>query len=305
MASSLSLQHRHGLFSGLLSLSISPALAWADSTLLEAVTVTAEQPDSYHASTAAVSGFGEAPARYPGLGRGVHRTTAQGPPGAAAERSAQQRCLDWRKLCPIGYYENFVVRGFSLSAANSYKINGSTITGEQNVALENKQQVELLKGLSGLQSGVSEPGGLVNYVTKRPQDVHSVTVASNESGERYLATDLGGWLDSEQRLGVRANFAHEDIRSYVENSDGKRDFASLAVDWSLSDAALLQLDAEYQTREQRSVPGYQLLGGNVVPSGIDPRTAWPTSTGRNRWVSTRSTLAAASSTASTMTGAPT
>jgi iron complex outermembrane receptor protein len=58
---------------------------------------------------------------------------------------------------PVGYYENFVVRGFSLDAANSYRINGRTITGEQNVALENKQQVELLKGLSGLQSGVSDP----------------------------------------------------------------------------------------------------------------------------------------------------
>ncbi|MGV2835190.1 TonB-dependent receptor plug domain-containing protein, partial [Pseudomonas shirazensis] len=59
---------------------------------------------------------------------------------------------------PIGYYENFNVRGFELNAASSYKINGQTIAGEQNVALENKQQVELLKGLSGLQSGVSEPG---------------------------------------------------------------------------------------------------------------------------------------------------
>ncbi len=61
---------------------------------------------------------------------------------------------------PVGYYENFVVRGFSLNAANSYRINGRSIAGEQNVALENKQQVELLKGLSGLQSGVSEPGGV-------------------------------------------------------------------------------------------------------------------------------------------------
>ncbi|PYG96397.1 TonB-dependent siderophore receptor, partial [Arthrobacter stackebrandtii] len=65
---------------------------------------------------------------------------------------------------PIGYYENFNVRGFELNAASSYRIYGQTIAGEQNVALENKQQVELLKGLSGLQSGVSEPGGLINYV---------------------------------------------------------------------------------------------------------------------------------------------
>ncbi|CAG8865305.1 Ferric-anguibactin receptor FatA [Pseudomonas fluorescens] len=171
---------------------------------------------------------------------------------------------------PIGYYENVNVRGFELSAANSYKINGQTIAGEQNVALENKQQVELLKGLSGLQSGVAEPGGLVNYVTKRPEDIRSVTVSSNEQGERYIATDLGGWFGGERQFGLRANLAHEDIRSYVDHADGKRDFASLAFDWQINPDATLQLDAEYQQREQRSVPGYQLLGGSALPHGVDP-----------------------------------
>ncbi|MGE8306368.1 MAG: TonB-dependent siderophore receptor [Pseudomonas kermanshahensis] len=171
---------------------------------------------------------------------------------------------------PIGYYENFNVRGFELNAASSYRINGQTIAGEQNVALENKQQVELLKGLSGLQSGVSEPGGLINYVTKRAEDVRSVTVSTNEQGERYLATDLGGWFGSERQFGLRTNLAHEDIRSYVDHADGKRDFASLAFDWQINPDATLQLDAEYQHREQRSVPGYQLLGGTEVPHGIDP-----------------------------------
>lgn len=171
---------------------------------------------------------------------------------------------------PIGYYENFNVRGFELNAASSYKINGQTVAGEQNVALENKQQVELLKGLSGLQSGVSEPGGLINYVTKRAADVRSVSVSTNEHGERYLATDVGGWFGSERQFGLRANLAHEDIRSYVDHADGKRDFASLAFDWQISSNATLQLDAEYQHREQRSVPGYQLLGGSAVPHGVDP-----------------------------------
>ena len=40
----------------------------------------------------------------------------------------------------------------------------------------------VLKGLAGLQSGVSEPGGLVNYVSKRPENVRSVTVSTNEHG---------------------------------------------------------------------------------------------------------------------------
>ena len=177
---------------------------------------------------------------------------------------------------PVGYYENFNVRGFELNAASSYKINGQTLAGEQNVALENKQQVELLKGLSGLQSGVSEPGGLVNYVTKRAEDVRSVSVSTNAQGERYIATDLGGWFGAERQFGLRVNLAHEDIRSYVDHADGKRDFASLAFDWQISPDAVLELDADYQHREQYSVPGYQLLGGSALPHGVDPtdHLAW-------------------------------
>lgn len=167
---------------------------------------------------------------------------------------------------PIGYYENFNVRGFELDAAHSYTINGQTIAGEQNVALENKQQVELLKELSGLQKRSSRTRqALINYVTKRPQSIRSLTVSSTALGERYIATDLGGWFGSERQFGLRANLAHEDIRSYVDHADGQRDFASLA-DWQVNPDALLQLDVEYQ---QRSVPGYQLLGGNACP-GIDP-----------------------------------
>ncbi len=172
---------------------------------------------------------------------------------------------------PIGYYENFVVRGFSLNAASSYKINGRTITGEQNVALENKQQVEVLKGLAGLQSGISEPSGVINYVTKRPEDVRSVTVSTDDRGSGYIATDVGGWFGSEQQFGLRANVAHEDLNAYVEHANGQRDFVSLAFDWNISPDALLQLDAEYQNKQQRSVPGYQLLGGTEVPSNASPK----------------------------------
>ncbi|KAA6177753.1 TonB-dependent siderophore receptor, partial [Pseudomonas veronii] len=132
-------------------------------------------------------------------------------------------------------------------------------------------QVEVLKGLAGLQSGISEPSGVINYVTKRPEDVRSVTVSTDDRGSGYLATDVGGWFGSEQQLGLRANVAHEDLNSYVEHADGQRDFVSLAFDWNISPDAVLQLDAEYQNKQQRSVPGYQLLGGTQVPHDASPK----------------------------------
>lgn len=169
---------------------------------------------------------------------------------------------------PIGYYENFVVRGYSLNAANSYRINGLTVTGEQNVALENKEQVQVLKGLSGLQSGLAEPAGVIDYTTKRPQQVRSLVLGTDDDGGRYAAVDLGDWFGRDRQFGLRVNAAHEDIRSYVEHADGHRNFLSLAADWKIDAQSTLQLDVEYQDRQQRSVPGYQLLGGTRVPGDV-------------------------------------
>ena len=262
--------YRHTLLA--LSITLAAAAAHAQDATLDTVTVVGQETTDYQAKKAAVAGFDNAP---------LLDTPASVAVITEARLKDQQARLLSEVLkndasvgdsyAPVGYYENFVIRGFALNPASSYKINGRTITGEQNVALENKQQVEVLKGLAGLQSGVSEPGGLVNYVSKRPENVRSVTVSTNEQGERYLATDVGGWLGTEQQVGVRINLAHEDIRSYVEHADGKRDFASLALDWNISPNALLQLNAEYQDREQRSVPGYQLLGGTEVPHHVSPK----------------------------------
>ena len=248
------------------------AVSQAANLELAPVTIQGEAPGSYRADTALVGGFNEAPL----LDTPASITVIN----AALIKDQQARLLSevlrndasvGESYAPIGYYENFVVRGFSLNAASSYKINGRTITGEQNVALENKQQVEVLKGLAGLQSGISEPSGVINYVTKRPQDVRSVTVSTDDRGSGYIATDVGGWFGNEQQFGLRANVAHEDLNSYVEHANGQRDFVSLAFDWNISPDAVLQLDAEYQNKQQRSVPGYQLLGGTEVPHDASPK----------------------------------
>lgn len=180
---------------------------------------------------------------------------------------------------PIGYYANFVMRGFSLNAGSSYLLNGNLLRGEQNVALENKEQVEILKGMSAIQSGMSTPGGVVNYVSKRPKDVQSLTIEADSHGGSRVATDLGGWLGDNQQFGYRVNAAYEDIHPYVEHADGKRLFGSLALDWKISDRSKLEFDLESQRQKQRSVPGYQLLGGETVPTGVE----WDRLLGYQSW----------------------
>ncbi|MDV7494958.1 TonB-dependent siderophore receptor [Acinetobacter baumannii] len=167
----------------------------------------------------------------------------------------------------IGYYPNFVARGFALDLGSSYLINGHTIRGEQNVALENKEQVEILKGISAIQSGMSTPGGVVNYVTKRPADVKNITVDANSEGGYTLATDVGGFVNDS--FGYRINLAHESIHPNVDHANGKREFGSVALDWKINERSKLLFDIEAQHQSQRSVPGYQLLDGQEVPTNVD------------------------------------
>lgn len=258
-----------------LAIALAPwaCLAHADDEVrLDALSVVGEADNAYQPRQASVSGFSPAPLLdTPAAITVISEQQIQDRQVRILSELLKADASVGDSYAPVGYYENFIVRGFSLSSASSYRINGRTITGEQHVALENKQQVELLKGLAGLQSGVTEPGGLVNYVTKRPEQVRTLGVATNEHGERYLSADLGGWFGDEQQFGLRLNAAHEDIRSYVEHADGTRRFLSLAADWRLAPSTVLQLDIEYQDKEQHSVPGYQLLGGTQVPHDASPR----------------------------------
>lgn len=173
---------------------------------------------------------------------------------------------------PVGYYQNISIRGFVLDPGTAYRSNGLTLTGEQRLALENVERVEILKGDAGLAAGVIAPGGLVNYVSKRPDTVRQLHLSTDNDGTRHAALDLGGWLTPE--LGLRLNLANEALRTPVAHTDGHRQFYALAADWQPHPAAQLELDISHHRSAQRSVSGYQLLGGTGLPTGIDP-SAFP------------------------------
>ena len=144
----------------------------------------------------------------------------------------------------MGYYENLYIRGFPLDPATSYRINGMQVTGEQNIAFENKERLEILKGVGAMQAGAASPGGLINYVTKRPKDVQSFTVGTGERGTRYMAADFGTFLNKEKSLGIRINAANENIRPYVKDAKGERQFFSLAADAKISSKTMVKFDFE-------------------------------------------------------------
>ncbi|WP_313276270.1 TonB-dependent siderophore receptor [Stenotrophomonas sp.] len=168
---------------------------------------------------------------------------------------------------PVGYYQNIAIRGFALDPATGYRFNGLSIAGEQRLALENIESVQILKGEAGLAAGVMAPGGIINYVGKRPAEVRNLTLGTDSEGSRYAAVDVGHWLTP--RLGLRFNAAWDASNSYIDHADGRRNFYALAADWLIGERSKLEVDANYQTSAQRSASGYQLLGGSLLPGKVD------------------------------------
>jgi iron complex outermembrane receptor protein len=257
-----------------IALASAPVLAQETTTQLPSTVVVGKKDPSVKATNASVGSLGEAP---------LLDTPASVSVFTRALLDAQHATLLTHAVlndpsvaesyAPAGYYDSINIRGFELDIWNSYRINGMRISHDAPVALENKERIEILKGLGAVESGFSRPGGVVNYVTKRPTSAPFVALELDY--DRYHAfrqhLDFGTPVDPAGNIGVRINLANESLRSYARGADGKRHFGAAAIDWKIAPGVKLELDAEFQERSQLTVPGFQLLDGTTVPQGVDPR----------------------------------
>ena len=172
---------------------------------------------------------------------------------------------------PVGYYGDFQIRGFPIDLATGLQINGMTIAGEQDVPLENKQRIEIIKGIAGLESGIASSGGVINYATNEPYSGErpSFDLATDHRGSSYGSTEflVPGFHGNSDFV---ITLAGEDMHTYVEGTNGWRGMGAADGRWHLGPRTQLSTDFEYQHKVQRSVAGYQLLGGITVPSPAYP-----------------------------------
>jgi len=242
-------------------------------TVITKVVVRGDAEEVYQQSSATLGGFEQLPlAETPQSALVVTRGVLDDQQARTLTDVIKNDASVGEDYAPVGYYADFQIRGFPIDLATGMKINGLTIAGEQMVPLENKQSVEFLKGLAGMEAGVASSGGLVNYTTKRPASVRTLTLATDQRGTVFGHLDLGGLFGARKQFGLRTNLGAESIRSYVNDADGSREFATLAADWKIDSKTFFRGDFEYQHQVQRSVAGYQLLGGTVVPTQIYPST---------------------------------
>lgn len=171
-----------------------------------------------------------------------------------------------------GYWDYLTIRGYVVDNRSNYRRDGLPISAETSLPLDNKERIEILKGTSGLQSGVSSPGGLVNVVVKRPlvEPLRSVFLQYQDHGSLLGAADISQRFGKDQVWGLRVNAAYERLDSFVRQLQGHRHLLAVAGDWRVTPDILLEAEFETSRRSQRSQPGFSLLG-STLPSVNDAR----------------------------------
>ena len=172
-----------------------------------------------------------------------------------------------------GYWQSLTVRGFVIDNRFNYRRDGLPINAETVLPLGNKSSLELLKGTSGIQAGTSAPGGLVNFVVKRPStDLRSASLEWRQPGSLTSALDISQRLGTDRRLGLRVNASYDHIDPQVRNDQGHARLLAVAGDWRIAPDTLLEAEAETHRQSQPSVPGFSLLGSRLPsPKEINPR----------------------------------
>jgi iron complex outermembrane receptor protein len=172
-----------------------------------------------------------------------------------------------------GYWSQFSVRGFILDPRSNYRRDGLPINAETALLLANKERVEVLKGISGTQAGISAPGGLINLVTKRPTNaVRSVQLAAVEGGSVVAGVDLGDRFGAQRQFGLRLNVEAAQLRPQTRDTDGSRRIWALAGDWQLTPDSRVEAEVESSHQSQPSVAGFSLRGNTLPDAGkVDPR----------------------------------
>ncbi|WP_233857268.1 TonB-dependent siderophore receptor [Paraburkholderia sp. HD33-4] len=140
------------------------------------------------------------------------------------------------------------IRGLPIDWQNGFRIDGNPfISYGITMPYENLERVELLKGLGGFMYGFVQPGGVVNYVTKKPayQPVTSVSAGYRMDSVFSQHVDLSRRFGPDDMFGARINYTHEAGKTY-NAGDINRNSLAVSLDGRLTRDLDVYFDAIYQ-----------------------------------------------------------
>lgn len=166
--------------------------------------------------------------------------------------------------------ESYAVRGMDavqyingLRALNNYY---TETTRPDPYALE---RVEILRGPSSMLYGAGGVGGLVNLVTKRPEEVarHEIGISLGNYNRKQIQADFTGPVADSDTLFYRLVMLGRDSNVQVDHVDSQRTLFAPSLTWKPNDKTSLTLMAQYQKDDDTgSTPQFLPWSGVLRPN---------------------------------------
>jgi Outer membrane receptor for ferric coprogen and ferric-rhodotorulic acid len=176
-------------------------------------------------------------------------------------------------VSPQGW-ARYNVRGFSSAAAIQRNGFGSF----RFIDTTNIARVEVVKGPASLLYGQLNPGGVINYITKRPEATPSlrVDISTGDRGFARGVVDATGPVSSSKpQLLYRAIAMGERIQQFQQLGRGRKYLFAPSATWKLSENTTLTVEYEhFERREEMITGGVVLRYADGIPRDPYPGLPW-------------------------------
>jgi iron complex outermembrane recepter protein len=173
-----------------------------------------------------------------------------------------------------GSQQNLIIRGFptgSNQIAQVYR-NGLLDPNEYCSSSANIQAIEVVKGPASVLFGRSEPGGLVDFITRQPLETpyYSVTEQAGEFGTSRTFVDATGPLTKDKVWLYRVDAEATREGSFVNHVWSQRYFGSGVITYHPIEQFKANLRAEYQDSTSiDNQPNFPAFGNYPAPIPIN------------------------------------
>lgn len=168
-----------------------------------------------------------------------------------------------------GLSDTFSVRGFETSTLyrDGYLLPDGYGASQARRETSNIDHIEVLKGPGSILYGRSNPGGIINLVTKRPQSASYHAVQQQfGSYDRYRTTvDSTGAITDDKQLLYRTNLSYESANSFRDFVSTDSVFFAPSLTWNISDRTQANLNIEYNHFNNTNDSGVSVVGNRPAP----------------------------------------
>ncbi len=165
------------------------------------------------------------------------------------------------------------IRGFQATATGIYMDDlqlYSYAFGGFYVDSFGLERIEVLKGPASVLYGGTNPGGMINFVSKRPtfERKRYVETGINDAGNAYLGFDIGD-VASNDTVSYRMTGKVGGGNTYSDNQDGWRGFLSPSITWKPDEQTSLTILGNYSHIDENHNGGSFLPYEGTVVDYID------------------------------------